>query len=548
MPLVTPKTSAASNVDGNITVEARVETKTFNAQVAGMVASAKKSFSGLMSGIGNTLLLGLVGVASVIKTIISLVIGMGLALIGVVILLNRFGERLFSTFERAIDKTSPYFKLLEQLRGQFDALRGAVFSVFATLFQAALPYIVQFVAWLTTALDLVNQILGAMLGQKTVLKGIVKDTKEEEKSKKNTLAAFDKIDVLQKEQAAAQPDQNSLSFIQEPIKKSISDWVTDFKKGFSEAWTWLQQKWQDFEESPIGKFFKFLLDKLKELGQWIKDHPEEFGKFIGIIAVLGVALLALAVIVGIVILAVVALSAIIDGAIAVFAFLVSPIGLVILAIVALIAIIILLVTHWDLVKKAGKEAWAQVQKDWKDAGDWFKSKVIDPIKAAFQSTWDAIKTGFKAAWDGIVLAGKLAVNGVIGIINGMIRAVVGGINAIIGALNSIQLTVPSWIPGFGGQSFGVNIPIVNTPQIPQLAQGAVIPPNAQFLAVLGDQKSGKNIETPESLLRQIVQEELSNQTQTINVTATLDGEVIWRNQQRVQLRRGKSLIASGNIA
>ena len=40
-----------------------------------------------------------------------------------------------------------------------------------------------------------------------------------------------------------------------------------------------------------------------------------------------------------------------------------------------------------------------------------------------------------------------------------------------------------------------------------LAKGAVIPPNAPFAAILGDQTSGTNIETPEALLRQIVREE-----------------------------------------
>ena len=43
--------------------------------------------------------------------------------------------------------------------------------------------------------------------------------------------------------------------------------------------------------------------------------------------------------------------------------------------------------------------------------------------------------------------------------------------------------------------------------MPRLAQGAVIPANREFLAVLGDQKNGRNLELPENLLRQIVREE-----------------------------------------
>lgn len=44
-------------------------------------------------------------------------------------------------------------------------------------------------------------------------------------------------------------------------------------------------------------------------------------------------------------------------------------------------------------------------------------------------------------------------------------------------------------------------------KIPRLATGAVIPPNAQFAAILGDQTHGRNLEAPEGLIRQIVREE-----------------------------------------
>lgn len=44
------------------------------------------------------------------------------------------------------------------------------------------------------------------------------------------------------------------------------------------------------------------------------------------------------------------------------------------------------------------------------------------------------------------------------------------------------------------QNLDGNAPVYN--EIPALASGAVIPPNRKFLAVLGDQKSGTNIETP----------------------------------------------------
>ena len=77
-------------------------------------------------------------------------------------------------------------------------------------------------------------------------------------------------------------------------------------------------------------------------------------------------------------------------------------------------------------------------------------------------------------------------------------------------MNSIKFAIPGWIPGLGGMSFGLNIQHMLAPQIPQLAEGAVIPSNAPFMAMLGDQKSGTNIEAPANLIRSILQEEIGN--------------------------------------
>ena len=98
---------------------------------------------------------------------------------------------------------------------------------------------------------------------------------------------------------------------------------------------------------------------------------------------------------------------------------------------------------------------------------------------------------------------------------GLKQAVKNGINAAIGKFNEFI----SWINSVMNFSWGEvsvfgktiipsgNMQLLSVPQIPYLAQGAVIPPNREFLAVLGDQSSGTNIEAPESLIRKIVREE-----------------------------------------
>jgi len=85
------------------------------------------------------------------------------------------------------------------------------------------------------------------------------------------------------------------------------------------------------------------------------------------------------------------------------------------------------------------------------------------------------------------------------------------------------------------------------PQIPRLATGAVIPPNAAFAAILGDQKSGTNIEAPESLIRKILQDELGNIKAdiTINFAGSLAALVreLKPHIDNENIRIGKSLVA-----
>jgi hypothetical protein len=120
-----------------------------------------------------------------------------------------------------------------------------------------------------------------------------------------------------------------------------------------------------------------------------------------------------------------------------------------------------------------------------------------------------VKTAFVNAFNGLVNLIKRPVNGVIGFINGMIRGVVNGINAILRAFNSLKVNIPSWVPGYGGRSLGFNFRMLTAPQIPYLAKGAVIPPNAPFMAMLGDQKRGTNIEAPLSTIEEALENVLA---------------------------------------
>jgi hypothetical protein len=130
-----------------------------------------------------------------------------------------------------------------------------------------------------------------------------------------------------------------------------------------------------------------------------------------------------------------------------------------------------------------------VEEKWKNIKKWFTDNVAPKFtKAYWLDKFNGIKEGARDAMNGIIDIVERAVNG------------------IIAKLNTLHWSIPDWVPKVGGKSFGFNIPDI---KIPRLATGAVIPPNQEFLAVLGDQKSGRNLEAPEGLIRQIMREELA---------------------------------------
>ena len=134
--------------------------------------------------------------------------------------------------------------------------------------------------------------------------------------------------------------------------------------------------------------------------------------------------------------------------------------------------------------------------------------LLDFLSAVFRgdwgAAWNAIADTALAVWDRIKSGIKSAVNGIIGFINGMIQAAVNGLNRVIDAINTLSFDVPDWVPGIGGSTLGFNFGTITAPQIPYLAQGAVIPPNREFMAVLGDQSHGTNVEAPLATIQQAV--------------------------------------------
>ena len=184
-----------------------------------------------------------------------------------------------------------------------------------------------------------------------------------------------------------------------------------------------------------------------------------------------------------------------------------------------------------------------VIKDVKGIFRGLNTFVSGTFSGNWSQAWDGIKTIFSNVFSGLADIAKTPINAIIGGFN----SVLGVVNGLISKLNNLKfrITVPNWIPGIGGSWWGFNgfsIPTIGT--IPMLASGAVIPPRSEFLAVLGDQKNGRNLEAPEDLLRQIVREEAGGNQRSggnYRFTAQLNRRTIFDEMiDEAKLRRDAS--------
>lgn len=170
-----------------------------------------------------------------------------------------------------------------------------------------------------------------------------------------------------------------------------------------------------------------------------------------------------------------------------------PLVLIIGLVAALAAGFVALVLNVDQVTAAFRQGASAIKTAWQSVVSWFKTNVLSPLQSGFRTTF----------------------NGIIGFINAMLKGAVSGINTLVRAVNKLNFTVPSWVPGIGGKSYGFNLKTVSCPTVPYLAQGAVLPPNKPFLAMVGDQRHGTNVEAPLATIQEAVALVMQDQTAAI---------------------------------
>ena len=172
--------------------------------------------------------------------------------------------------------------------------------------------------------------------------------------------------------------------------------------------------------------------------------------------------------------------------------------------------------------------------------------IVSSMQSFSNRMYNAIVSGISGASNAITYE----LNNIVSKVNNMIHNINSSIGGIERAFTfSYNFYNPMTHTRYWG-NYWMNLPRVGT--IPYLAQGAVIPPRSEFLAVLGDQKHGNNIEAPEGLIRKIIREENGGSGgNTYDVAVNVAGrtllDIIIDEAELRQSRNGKNPFALGGV-
>jgi hypothetical protein len=447
-------------------------------------------------------------IAAILVLVVVAAVALGVAIAKMGVQLYNWSRNLINTMLGAMDSTTGYAKQLEEIKIMYNSVQQAMYAAFSPLISMAIPYIQMVTDFLVKMFNTLAMILASLFKQANVWQYVAGSTKKAGQAAKDALAPFDELNVLQQDQGGQNVGAGAFTWtpvdpealknfwgevqtLGEEIWTKVKEWggktwdniVADLQT----AWDEIKAGWEE-SEVELGLVFENIKNRILDNSKTAREEwatmKDEFLADMEI-----------------------AKTFILDT----WADIKWGIGIVIDDI-----------TKWwktgiDDVKKYAAEQWPLIQALF--TIDWWQTKVIDPMKLWWDTGMTSMKDTFSLTWQTI----KNTADYYIGLI---VKAVVGMVNSIITAVNNAL----TWIAKLGGITIpGIPLLFIPTnadnkqvrPTSIAGANGLVIPPNAAFSAVLGDQTSGLNIEAPEDLIRKIVREESGNREVIIKFEGSL---------------------------
>lgn len=120
---------------------------------------------------------------------------------------------------------------------------------------------------------------------------------------------------------------------------------------------------------------------------------------------------------------------------------------------------------------------------------WVYSSIIAPTIGAIVDAVNWVGNAVRDVFGGVGRVMAAGFQAALGVVRGPVNAIISMVNGAIRGVNSISVTIPSWVPIVGGQTFSPGIP-----QVPYLATGGVT--TGPMLAVVGDNPGGREYIEP----------------------------------------------------
>lgn len=186
-----------------------------------------------------------------------------------------------------------------------------------------------------------------------------------------------------------------------------------------------------------------------------------------------------------------------------------------------------LMETWENIKERISEVWENIKEKVTTAIQAVKDKITDVMTSAketWSSAWDAMKEKVSSIIEGV----KNTIQSAFDWIAEKVSAIAEKLSDVGSKAKSLFSRGTSFFSGglFGGSSFSTSTYSISSPakaylsnmEIPKLATGAVIPANREFLAVLGDQKHGTNVEAPLDTIKQAQRESILEVLSELGIT------------------------------
>lgn len=443
----------------------------------------------------------------------------------------------------------------DDFSSSLNQIKANLMTAFAPIYNACLPAINSLMNALSKITGTIAVFVSGLFGTslenaKNQAKGLSKaldETKKSGEEASGSLASFDNLEVISDSGSSAGGSGNSnpgidysgeIQYSQRLLDflNKIKDFVVDNKEvilgllaGISAGLVLIKFGLDGIMALGIGLIIAGIVTLVQGIINFINDPS--WSNF-------AVILQGLALILAGVAIAMLAVNA------------ANPVAWILLAIAVVTTLVTLIIKYWD-----------EICNIFGKVGQWFYDNVITPVADFFVGMWNGLVDGAAAAWNGIKdvfstvasffknifsnawnavkkvfsTGGKIFDGIKDGIIDGfkaIVNAIIGGINKVVaipfnginGALRRIRD-----ISFLGISPFKGLIKEISVPQIPQLATGAVIPPRQKFLAMLGDQKHGTNIEAPLETIKQANREVMQEFMGAFSNLNNDEKEIVFRN-------------------